>query len=121
MDGEKKTAKQKLILGTHTSEGEQNYLMIAEVALPTVDNEAEAAQYDEERGEVGGFGAATGRECRSCYACAWGFSPMCSLISVILSLKPRRWTPVSKIALPMGLSCRWAERTCHPYGARLLA
>jgi len=61
MDGEKKTAKQKLILGTHTSEGEQNYLMIAEVALPTVDNEAEAAQYDEERGEVGGFGAATGR------------------------------------------------------------
>ena len=61
MDGEKKTAKQKLILGTHTSEGEQNYLMIAEVALPTVDNEAEAGQYDEERGEVGGFGAATGR------------------------------------------------------------
>ena len=61
MDGEKKTAKQKLILGTHTSEGEQNYLMIAEVALPTVDSEAEAAQYDEERGEVGGFGAATGR------------------------------------------------------------
>ena len=61
MDGEKKAAKQKLILGTHTSEGEQNYLMIAEVALPTVDNEAEAGQYDEERGEVGGFGAATGR------------------------------------------------------------
>ena len=61
LDGEKKAAKQKLILGTHTSEGEQNYLMIAEVALPTVDNEAEAGQYDEERGEVGGFGAATGR------------------------------------------------------------
>ena len=69
MDGEKKTAKQKLILGTHTSEGEQNYLMIAEVALPTVDSEAEAAQYDEERGEVGGFGAATGRvQARSVFA-----------------------------------------------------
>ena len=72
LDGEKKAAKQKLILGTHTSEGEQNYLMIAEVALPTVDNEAEAGQYDEERGEVGGFGAATGRVqvglsmCHSC-------------------------------------------------------
>lgn len=61
MDKEKKSAKQRLILGTHTSEGEQNYLMIAEVALPTADSEAEAAQYDEERGEVGGFGAATGR------------------------------------------------------------
>ena len=71
MDGEKKTAKQKLILGTHTSEGEQNYLMIAEVALPTVDNEAEAAQYDEERGEVGGFGAATGRvQVMSCFRTA---------------------------------------------------
>ena len=74
MDGEKKTAKQKLILGTHTSEGEQNYLMIAEVALPTVDNEAEAAQYDEERGEVGGFGAATGRV----QVCDFPFlGPMC--------------------------------------------
>ena len=61
MDKDKKSAKQRLILGTHTSEGEQNYLMIAEVALPTSDSEAEAAQYDEERGEVGGFGAATGR------------------------------------------------------------
>lgn len=70
MDGEKKTAKQKLILGTHTSEGEQNYLMIAEVALPTVDSEAEAAQYDEERGEVGGFGAATGRVQVSRASCA---------------------------------------------------
>ena len=61
MDKDKKSAKQRLILGTHTSEGEQNYLMIAEVALPTSDSEAEASQYDEERGEVGGFGAATGR------------------------------------------------------------
>ena len=43
--------------------------MIAEVALPTVDNEAEAGQYDEERGEVGGFGAATGRVQVGCWAC----------------------------------------------------
>lgn len=61
VDKDTKSSKQKLILGTHTSEGEQNYLMIAEVALPTADSEAEAAQYDEERGEVGGFGAATGK------------------------------------------------------------
>ena len=26
-------SKQKLVLGTHTSEGEQNYLMLAEVRL----------------------------------------------------------------------------------------
>ena len=61
MDREKRASRQKLVLGTHTSEGEQNYLMIAEVALPAADSEADAAQYDDERGEVGGFGAATGR------------------------------------------------------------
>jgi histone-binding protein RBBP4 len=61
VDREKRCSKQKLVLGTHTSEGEQNYLMIAEVALPTADSEADASHYDEERGEVGGFGAATGR------------------------------------------------------------
>mmetsp|Transcript_7591 Transcript_7591/g.19319 ORF Transcript_7591/g.19319 Transcript_7591/m.19319 type:complete len:424 (-) Transcript_7591:119-1390(-) len=51
---------QKLILGTHTSENEQNYLMIAEVQLPLEDIEIDARQYDE-RGEVGGFGAAAGK------------------------------------------------------------
>ena len=61
VDKEKRSSKQKLILGTHTSEGEQNYLMVAEVALPASDSEGDAAQYDDERGEVGGFGAATGR------------------------------------------------------------
>jgi hypothetical protein len=30
---------QRLILGTHTSEGEQNHLMIAEVELPLEDTE----------------------------------------------------------------------------------
>ena len=29
-------SKQKMVLGTHTSEGEQNYLMLAEVQLGTV-------------------------------------------------------------------------------------
>lgn len=54
-------SKQKLVLGTHTSEGEQNYLMLAEVALPLEDSEIDARQYDEEKGEVGGFGAPAGR------------------------------------------------------------
>ncbi|GAB4819128.1 hypothetical protein N2152v2_006174 [Parachlorella kessleri] len=55
------TSKQELILGTHTSEGEQNYLMRAEVQLPLEETEASMKGYDEERGEVGGFNAATGR------------------------------------------------------------
>lgn len=34
-------SKQNLILGTHTSEGEQNYLMRAEVHLPLEDTETD--------------------------------------------------------------------------------
>ncbi|KAI5080590.1 hypothetical protein GOP47_0003773 [Adiantum capillus-veneris] len=52
---------QKLILGTHTSDDEPNYLMLAEVHLPLEDSESDARQYDEERGEVGGFGCANGK------------------------------------------------------------
>lgn len=52
---------QKLILGTHTSDNEPNYLMLAEVQLPLEDLESDARQYDEERGEVGGFGCANGK------------------------------------------------------------
>ena len=47
-----KHVKQKMILGTHTSEGEQNHLVLAEVTLPTSDSEADASSYDEEAGEV---------------------------------------------------------------------
>jgi histone-binding protein RBBP4 len=32
---DKDYSKQKMVLGTHTSDGEQNYLMIAEVRLYT--------------------------------------------------------------------------------------
>ncbi|KAK2079793.1 hypothetical protein QBZ16_002188 [Prototheca wickerhamii] len=54
-------SKQQLVLGTHTSEGEQNYLMRAEVLLPLEETETDNRGYDEERGEVGGFGGPTGR------------------------------------------------------------
>lgn len=60
MEG-KDYSKQKLILGTHTSENEQNYLMIAEVQLPLEDTEIDARQYEDEKGEVGGFGSAHGK------------------------------------------------------------
>lgn len=55
-------SKQRLVLGTHTSDNEQNYLMIAEVQLPLEDGEVAAAQgYAAERGEAGGFGGAHGK------------------------------------------------------------
>jgi len=53
---------QKLILGTHTSENEQNHLMIAEVQLPLEDAEVDAGQYGAgDTGEVGGYGAGAGK------------------------------------------------------------
>jgi histone-binding protein RBBP4 len=58
---DKDYSKQKLILGTHTSENEQNYLMLAEVQLPCEDTEMDNRAYDDERGEVGGFGGAHGK------------------------------------------------------------
>ena len=39
---------QKLILGTHTSDSEQNYLMVADVRLPSEDTEIDARKYDED-------------------------------------------------------------------------
>lgn len=46
----------RLVLGTHTTDGEQNYLMVAEVKLPNEDTEVDVRKYDDERGEAGGFG-----------------------------------------------------------------
>lgn len=57
---DKNYSKQKMLLGTHTSEEEQNHLLLAEVHLPTEDSELESAQYDEESTELGGYGASPG-------------------------------------------------------------
>lgn len=51
---------QRLLLGTHTAPGDRNYLMIADVKIPTDEAAFDARKYDDQRGEVGGFGAATG-------------------------------------------------------------
>uniref|UniRef100_A0A7S1UI47 Histone-binding protein RBBP4 N-terminal domain-containing protein n=1 Tax=Phaeomonas parva TaxID=124430 RepID=A0A7S1UI47_9STRA len=56
----KDVAEHKLILGTHTS-GEMNYLMLAHVHLPLPEAEIDARRYDDEKGEVGGFGAVHGK------------------------------------------------------------
>jgi hypothetical protein len=57
-------SKQKMVMGTHTSGSEQNYLMIAEVQLPLEDSELDARQYDDERNEVG--------RVRACQGCTRG-------------------------------------------------
>lgn len=55
---------QKMILGTHTSENEPNYLMLAQVQLPLEDSENDARHYDDDRADAGGFGCANGKVCR---------------------------------------------------------
>ena len=42
----------KMLLGTHTSEGEPNYLMFAEVVLPLPGAEVDARRFDDEKQEV---------------------------------------------------------------------
>eukprot|EP00026_Physarum_polycephalum_P009356 Phypoly_transcript_09477.p1 GENE.Phypoly_transcript_09477~~Phypoly_transcript_09477.p1 ORF type:complete len:444 (+),score=86.28 Phypoly_transcript_09477:166-1332(+) len=53
----KEFSVQRLVLGTHTSDAEQNYLMIAKVHLPLDDANIDPRKYDDQKGEVGGFGA----------------------------------------------------------------
>lgn len=47
----------RLLLGTHTSDLGPNYLQIADVQVPKPAS-ANPADYDEERGEIGGYGKA---------------------------------------------------------------
>jgi histone-binding protein RBBP4 len=51
---------QRLILGTHTSDNEQNHLMIAEARLPLEDTDIDARQYkssgNNSASDLGGFG-----------------------------------------------------------------
>lgn len=54
-------AVHKLILGTHTSGSEQNYLMVANVNLPVAGAEIDNRTYDDEKGEMGGFGGVHGK------------------------------------------------------------
>ncbi|GMI38016.1 hypothetical protein TrRE_jg8806 [Triparma retinervis] len=55
-DSGKEYNEHSLLLGTHTTD-EQNYLMVANVTLPKEDTEIDARAYNDEKEEVGGFGA----------------------------------------------------------------
>lgn len=46
----------RLLLGTHTSAEAPNYIQIADVKLPNPAR-VDITEYDEERGEIGGYGA----------------------------------------------------------------
>eukprot|EP01006_Ploeotia_vitrea_P029087 TRINITY_DN61688_c0_g1_i1.p1 TRINITY_DN61688_c0_g1~~TRINITY_DN61688_c0_g1_i1.p1 ORF type:complete len:435 (+),score=42.70 TRINITY_DN61688_c0_g1_i1:40-1305(+) len=50
-------SKQKLLLGTHTSGDEQNYLLVAETQLPLPKTEIDIRRYDDNDIPAGGFGA----------------------------------------------------------------
>jgi len=52
---------QRLLIGTHTSGAEKNYLQIAQVQMPADNAEINEKKYDDESGEIGGFG---GTECK---------------------------------------------------------
>eukprot|EP00981_Chlorochromonas_danica_P005547 scaffold1129_cov164-Ochromonas_danica.AAC.12 len=53
---ERDVSEHKIILGTQSDGQDPNYLMIAEVSLPNEDLPIDARKYDDEKGEVGGFG-----------------------------------------------------------------
>lgn len=47
----------RVVLGTHTSDGEPNYLQIASVRVPTETAQMDSRKYDDEKGELGGYGS----------------------------------------------------------------
>lgn len=49
-DEGKNTNLQRLLIGTHTSDGEPNYLQIATVQVPNEDVEVDARKFDDEKG-----------------------------------------------------------------------
>lgn len=49
----KSYCQHRLLLGTHTSEQDQNYLQIAQVQLPNREVELDESKYDEDKGGEG--------------------------------------------------------------------
>jgi histone-binding protein RBBP4 len=61
-DPEKNYSTHRLLIGTHTSGNDNNFLEIAEVQLPNPPSEQDPRKFDETKEEVGGYGG--GSECR---------------------------------------------------------
>ena len=50
----------RLLMGTHTAEGEQNYLTVSSLKLPDSAAPVDAREYTEDKEEAGGFGGVKG-------------------------------------------------------------
>ncbi|CAG8488051.1 14340_t:CDS:2 [Racocetra fulgida] len=50
---------QRLLIGTHTSDNDQNFVEIAHIQLPKNDVNVDPRKFDEEKGEIGGYGGTT--------------------------------------------------------------
>ncbi|KAJ1483817.1 structural basis of the interaction of Rbap46RBAP48 WITH histone H4, partial [Baffinella frigidus] len=51
----------RVVLGTHAPEPEQNYLMIAKVAIPGDEEDVDTRKYDQDTDEAGGYGHRKGK------------------------------------------------------------
>jgi len=90
----KEYSVQRLLLGTHTSDNEQNYVMLADVQLPLEDAEIDSRQYEDEKAETGGFGASAGKVSAPALGCGvahltlpllWhGFVPNVQLVALLV-------------------------------------
>lgn len=58
---DKDYSSHRLLLGTHTANGAQNYLEIAQVQLPNALS-PESKDYDEEKEEIGGYGGGASKK-----------------------------------------------------------
>ena len=58
---DKDHATHRLLIGTHTSNEQQNYLQIAQVQLPKPVT-PDSVDYDEEREEIGGYGGGASKK-----------------------------------------------------------
>ena len=56
---DKSYSVQRLLMGTHTSDGEPNHVLIAEMRMPRDDAKVDARKFDQT--DAGGFGAAAGK------------------------------------------------------------
>lgn len=84
-------ALQKVIIGTHTSENERNYLMLAQVQIPLEDSENDARLYDDEVSGCGSFGSANSKVERKKEIFTWmmkftGMLGVCCIMSCLISI-----------------------------------
>lgn len=61
MNRQQDSSIQSLLIGTHTTEDEDNFLMIADVVLPSEDSLIDPRKYDNQTSDFGGFGSPSSR------------------------------------------------------------